>query len=164
MTDKLIYAINVLIPPRRLENRFIRITDETDTDKLKDADNYLIVKGKWKLVYNEYKTAGSLGQHIIIVPDDLKQILQQYIAFNNLNIGDYLFSLKRDKRELIAQPNFSSKISNVFKKIYGVEISNRFLRYSKATDTANLSKKEHKQLALDMGHTLNQSLSYRKHK
>ena len=67
MTDKLIYASNVLIPPRRLENRFIRITDETDTDKLKDADNYLIVKGsmKWKLVYNEYKTAGRLGQQTV---------------------------------------------------------------------------------------------------
>lgn len=168
INDKLIYAINVLIPPRRLENRLIRITDETNTDNLKDADNYLIVKGykdtKWKLVYNEYKTAGSLGQQIINVPDDLKQILEQYISTNNLNIGDYLFSLKRDKRELIAQPNFSSKISSVFKKIYDEEICNRFLRYSKATDTANLSKKEHKQLALDMGHTLNQSLSYRKHK
>jgi hypothetical protein len=166
INDKLIYAINVLIPPRRLENRFIRITDETDTDKLKTTDNYLIVNGngKWKFIYNEYKTAKNLGQHPVNVPDDLKKILHEYIAINNLNIGDYLFSLKRDKRELISQPNFSSKISNVFNKIHGLKISNRFLRYSKATDTAHLSKKEHKQLASDMGHSLNQSLSYRKHK
>jgi hypothetical protein len=94
----------------------------------------------------------------------LKKILHEYIAIHNLNIGDYLFSLKRDKRELISQPNFSSKISNVFNKIHGLKISNRFLRYSKATDTAHLSKKEHKQLASDMGHSINQSLSYRKHK
>ncbi len=87
-----------------------------------------------------------------------------YILTKHLNIGDYLFHLLRDKRELIAQPNFNSKISNVFRNIYGVENSNRFLRYSKATDTAALSKKEHKQLAADMGHSLNQSLSYRKHK
>lgn len=168
INDKLIYAINVLIPPRRLENRLIKITDETNTDNLKDTNNYLIVKGnkdtKWKLVYNEYKTAKHLGQQVINVPDDLKQILQQYIATNDLNIGDYLFSLKRDKRELIAQPNFSSKISSVFKKVHGLEISNRFLRYSKVTDTANLSKKEHQQLARDMGHSIIQSLSYRKHK
>jgi hypothetical protein len=149
-----------------LENRFIRITDETDTDKLKTTDNYLIVNGngKWKFIYNEYKTAKNLGQQPVIVPDDLKKILHEYIAINNLNIGDYLFSLKRDKRELISQPNFSSKISNVFNKIHGLKISNRFLRYSKATDTAHLSKKEHKQLASDMGHSLNQNLSYRKHK
>jgi len=164
INDKLIYAINVLIPPRRLENRLIRITDETDTDKLRDTDNYLIVKGQWKLVYNEYKTAKTFKQQIINVPDDLKQILEMYIVTKHLNIGDYLFHLLRDKRELISQPNFSTKISNVFRKIYGVEISNRFLRYSKATDTATLSKKEHKQLATDMGHSISQSLSYRKHK
>jgi hypothetical protein len=164
INDKLIYAINVLIPPRRLENRLIRITDETNTDKLRDTDNYLIVKGQWKLVYNEYKTAKTFKQQIINVPDDLKQILEMYIVTKHLNIGDYLFHLLRDKRELIAQPNFSTKISNVFRKIYGVEISNRFLRYSKATDTATLSKKEHKQLATDMGHSISQSLSYRKHK
>ena len=75
-----------------------------------DTDNDLIVKGKWKLVYNEYKTAKHLGQQVI--NDDLKEILQKYIATNDLNIGDYLFSLKRDKRELIAEPNFSSKISS----------------------------------------------------
>lgn len=164
INDKLIYAINVLIPPRRLENRLIRITDETDTEKLKTTDNYLIVNGKWKFIYNEYKTAKHLGQHPVNVPDDLKKILHEYIAINKLNIGDYLFSLKRDKRELIAQPNFSSKISDVFNKVHGLKISNRFIRYSKATDTAHLSKKEHKQLANDMGHSILQSLSYRKHK
>ena len=34
-TFKSYIIVNVLIPPRRLENIFIRITDETDTDKLK---------------------------------------------------------------------------------------------------------------------------------
>jgi phage-related protein len=47
---------------------------------------------------------------------------------------------------------------NVFKKIYGVEISNRYLRYSKANETVNMSKKQHKQLANDMGHSISQSL------
>jgi hypothetical protein len=59
-----------------------------------------------------------------------------YFLTKHLKIGDYLFHLLRDKRELIAQPNFSTKISNVFRKVYGVEISYRFLRYSKARDTA----------------------------
>ena len=43
-----------------------------------------------------------------------------------------------------SQPNFSNLISKKFSRIYGVEISNRFLRYS-ATTTAtnqNLSKRE----------------------
>ena len=84
---------------------------------MKDTDNYFIVKGKWKLVYKEYKTAKHLGKQIINVPDHLKEILQQ-----------------------LFEPNISSKISSVFKEVHGLEISNRFLRYSKATDTARKHK------------------------
>ena len=133
ITDKLIYAVNVLIPPRRLEYRFFILTDETNTNMLKDTNNYLIIKGAWRFVFNEYKTAKTLEQQVIPIPDDLKQILQEYIKTKSLNVGDYLFSLQRFNREIISQPNFSSKISKVFAKIYGVEISNRFLRYSAST-------------------------------
>ena len=166
ITDKLIYGLNVLIPPRRLEYRFVVITDEIDPDMLKDTNNYLVISGSWKFVFNEYKTAKSTAQQVIYIPDDLKQILITYIKSKKLNVGDYLFSLARDKREIISQPNFSSKISTVFAKIHGVEISNRFLRYSASTTATNqnLSKKDRQELATQMGHSLNQNLSYSKHK
>ena len=166
ISDKLIYAVNVLIPPRRLEYRFVVLTDETNKDMLKDTNNYLIIRGAWRFVFNEYKTAGTMEQQVVSIPDDLKEILLAYIKTKKLNIGDYLFSLERDKREIISQPNFSSKISKVFAKIHGVEISNRYLRYSASTTATNqnLSKKERQQLANDMGHSLNQNLSYSKHK
>ena len=166
ITHKLIYALNVLIPARRLEYRFVVLTDETDAKMLQDTNNYLIIRGKWRFIFNEYKTAKSFGQQDIPIPDDLKQILLAYIKSQKLNLGDLLFSLKRDKREEISEPNFSSLISKVFAKIYGVEISNRFLRYSAATTATNqnLSKKDRQQLASDMGHSLTQNLSYSKHK
>ena len=166
ITDKLIYALNVLIPPRRLEYRFVVLTDETDAQMLQDTNNYLIIRGKWRFVFNEYKTAKYIGQQDILIPDDLKQILISYIKAKNLNVGDLLFSLQRDKREEISQPNFSSLISRVFSKIYGIDISNRFLRYSASTtaNNQNLSKNDRQQLANAMGHSLSQNLSYSKHK
>jgi len=166
ISDKLIYAVNVLIPPRRLEYRFVVLTDETDKEMLKDTNNYLVIRGRWRFIFNEYKTAQFLGQQEISIPDDLKQILLEYIKAKKLNVGDLLFSLQRDKREEISQPNFSGLISKVFAKVYGVEISNRFLRYSAATTASNqnLSKKDRQQLANDMGHSLSQNLSYSKHK
>ena len=166
ITDKLIYALNTLIPPRRLEYRFVVITDETDPDMLKDTNNYLVIRGKWRFVFNEYKTAKSLEQQVVPIPDDLKEILLSYIKSKKLSIGDYLFHLDRSKKEIISQPNFSKKISKVFEKVYGTEISNRYLRYSASTTASNqnLSKKERQQLAHDMGHSLNQNLSYSKHK
>ena len=166
ITDKLIYALNVLIPPRRLEYRFVVLTDETNAQMLQDTNNYLIIKGKWRFIFNEYKTAKFMGQQDILIPDDLKQILISYIKAKKLNVGDLLFSLQRDKREEISQPNFSSLISRVFAKIYGVEISNRFLRYSASTtaNNQNLSKNDRQQLANAMGHSLSQNMSYSKHK
>jgi hypothetical protein len=166
ITDKLIYALNTLIPPRRLEYRFVVITDEIDPNMLRDTNNYLVIRGKWRFVFNEYKTAKSLEQQVVSIPDDLKEILLSYIKSKKLSIGDYLFHLKRSKKEIISQSNFSKKISKVFEKVYGTEISNRYLRYSASTtaNNQNLSKKERQQLAYDMGHSLNQNLSYSKHK
>ncbi len=57
LDDKLIYALYVLFPARRLEWRLVKLTKETDLDKLKDNDNYLILNAKNKeVVFNEYKT------------------------------------------------------------------------------------------------------------
>ena len=47
ITDKLIYGLNTLIAPRRLENRFVVITDEIDPYMLMDTNNYSVIRGKW---------------------------------------------------------------------------------------------------------------------
>ena len=53
---------------------------------LQDTNNYLIIRGKWRFIFNEYKTAQSLGQQEVLVPDDLKQILLDYIKAKKLNV------------------------------------------------------------------------------
>ena len=73
ITDKSIYALNTLMPPRRLEYRFVVLTDETNPQMLQDTYNYLIIRSKWNFIFNEYKTAQSLGQQEVLIPDDLKQ-------------------------------------------------------------------------------------------
>ena len=40
---------------------------------LQDTYNYLIIRSKWNFIFNEYKTAQSLGQQEVLIPDDLKQ-------------------------------------------------------------------------------------------
>ena len=101
ITDKTFYAVNVLKPPHRLEYRFVILTDETNAKMLQDTNNYLIIKGKWRFLFNEYKTASFSGQQDISIPDDLKQILLAYIKTKKLNLGDLLFLLQIDKREEI---------------------------------------------------------------
>ena len=90
--------------------------------------------------------------------------MNEYISENQLNIDDYLFPLGRDKREVISQPNFSSKVSNVFKKIYNRAITIRHLRMSWASylHKQNPSVKQINELANIMAHSPQENLKYKK--
>ncbi len=163
--DKLIYALYTLFPARRLEWRLVKLTDETNLDKLDNNINYLILKPKGKvIVFNEYKTKKKYKQQIFDIPKDLNMIMNEYISEYQLNINDYLFPLGRDKREVIRQPNFSSKVSNVFKKIYNRAITIRHLRMSWASNLhkKNPSLKQINELANTMAHSPEENLKYKK--
>ena len=155
----------MLFPARRLEWRLVKLTKETDLDKLKDNDNYLILNAKNKVVvFNEYKTKRKYKQQHFDIPKDLNKILDEYINQNGLNAGDYLFFLNRDKREVLNQSNFSSKVSNVFKKIYNRAITIRHLRMSWASNlhNQNPSVKQINELAYKMAHSPEENLKYKK--
>ena len=61
-------------------------------------------------------------------------MVKEYLTVNDINIGDYVFGLKRNKKEYISQGNFSTKIKNVFNKLYDANITNRWIRTAYATE------------------------------
>lgn len=132
INDKLIFGLYTLFPARRLEWRNVKITTETDVNKLNNDDtNFLIISvNPFKVIFNDYKTSTTYGQQVFNIPNELSSIISKYININKLSDGDYLFYLSRDKREIISEPNFSKKVSNVFYKVYNIPISIRFLRMS----------------------------------
>ena len=168
INDVLIYALYTLQPPRRLEYRLTRITTETDKTKLEGNDNYLIVSTTpKKFIFNNYKTSKTYKQQEINVEDDvLNSIINKYIYSNELKYNDYLLSLNRNKEEIISQPNFSSKVSNVFKAIYGISISIRFLRMSWSSNfmEKNPSVKEVEDMAYKLAHSEQEFRLYDKKK
>ena len=165
INDKLIYGLYTLFPARRLEWRLVKLTNETDVEKLNDNFNYLIIKPNSKVVvFNEYKTKKKYKQQTFNIPKDLDKIFNEYISENQLKINDYLFPLGRDKREIIRQSNFSSKVSNVFKKIYNRAITIRHLRMSWASNLhkQNPSVRQINELATTMAHSPEENLKYKK--
>lgn len=161
--DILIYALYTLFPSRRLDYRNMKITYETNKDKLNDI-NYLIIDSPKRFIFNDYKTYKKYGKQDFIIDSDLDKIINRYINAKKLKNGDYLFSLERDKNEILSQPNFTNKIINVFKKIYNVPISVRFIRMSWASSlyNTNMSMKDIKDIAFKMSHSLNESRLYNK--
>ena len=110
--DVLIYALYTLQPARRLDYIYVKITTETDINKLNDPSaNYLMISSHpHKFVFNNYKTYKKYGQQVLPVQDkDLDNIIDHYINEKNLRNGDYLFSLLRNKREMIQESIFSKK-------------------------------------------------------
>ncbi len=68
-----------------------------------------------KVIFNNYKTDIKYGQQVLKLTDpELNKIIDTYITTRKLKEGDYLFSLKTDKRRPRSQPNFSKMIEEVF--------------------------------------------------
>ena len=162
--DILIYALYLLFPARRLDYRNMLITSETDINKLNDI-NFLIRDGnKKKFVFNDYKTYKTYKKQVFDVPESLSKIINKYMTIKGLKDGDFLISLERNKREIISEGNFSTKISNIFNKIYNIPISIRFLRMSWASSlySKNPTTKEIKEIAFKMAHSPLESSLYKK--
>lgn len=164
--DRLIYALYSLFPARRLEWRLTKVILDETTNINDIQYNYLILKnGKYEIIFNNYKTATTYGKQIFKIDDnELTNILNDYILNTKLLNNDFLFSLKNNKNKVISQSNFSHLISNVFKKVYNIPISIRFLRMSHITYLLNKnpSIKEMELLAYKMGHSKEEQGLYKK--
>lgn len=131
INDAIIYAFSVSFL-RRLEIRLLKLAyDENDEDNqlIIDIDGY-----PTKVIFNKYKTATTYKKQIVDIPPEIIPIVMRYIAIKNIEVGDYLFALKKNKNEPISQPNFSIKIKTVFNKLYNANITNRWIRMSYATE------------------------------
>ena len=159
----MIYGLYTLFPARRLDYKNMKLTTETNVDMLNDI-NYLILSNPKQFVFNAYKTDKTYGKQVFEVPEDLDKVFNQYITAKKLKIGDFLFSLLRNKKEPIAESNFSAKVKGVFEKVYGVPITIRFVRMSWATDlyASNPTQTKVKEITFKMAHSPAESALYKK--
>lgn len=161
--DKLLFAVYTLMPARRLDWRLVKLTYNLRPKE--DDDNYLVLNSPKKVVFNNYKTKAAYGQQTFEITDPfLNDLIDQQIKARKLQAGNYLFAKQRDLREEIDGSIFSTKVSNVFKKVYGFPISVRFLRMSHASNflKTNRSVKEMKEHAYAMAHSVEEQQLYKK--
>ena len=156
--EKVIYAIYMLIPPRRLEYINMYITTNSNT-KLDDDKNYLVLTKRFpsNFVFNDYKTSDTYGSQNIVIPTELRKIIYDYISSNKLKSGDKFIGLNYNQ--------FIKLTKDTFKKVYDVDgITKRWLRMSFATHIATLNISNNDKLALVelSGHSVRQSSKYRK--
>ena len=125
----------VFIPPRRsLDYCAMKIKNIN-----RDEDNYI---DKNKFVFNQYKTAKTYGKQELAIPQQLKNILNRWIAIND---GDYLL---RDKNN---NPMNSVKLNQYMNRIFGgKKIAINAMRHTYLTDKYKETSENSKKLASDM--------------
>ena len=163
--DKLIYALYTLFPARRLDWRNVKIT--TQNDVTDNTNNYLVVNPDpdvpMLVIFNIYKTQKTYGKQTFKIEDnDLKEIIKNYISENQIQNGDYLFFLRKKKEIPLSESYFSLKVSEVFKAIYGISISVRFIRisWSNYINSHPISFNEKQKYIQKMAHSYNESQRY----
>jgi hypothetical protein len=166
ITDKLIFALYTLIPPRRLEYASVIITENADVDALNDA-NYLVIDTenakKTCLVFHEYKTKTAFDKQILTeLPENLLTIIYAYLASHNKVAGDFLFLNARGGP--LKNSSFGDRVTKIFTKVYKTHITLRFIRMSYSTymNSLGLTNNQIKKRADIMAHSVKTNSRYKK--
>lgn len=96
--------------------------------------NYVLLSGETpkEIIMNNYKTKQTYGSVRFPIPDNVRDILKQYItAFNKTN-GDFL--ILNTKQEPYLIQTFSNLLSNATEKILGKTMTPNLIRRIKITD------------------------------
>lgn len=152
--DHLVLSLYTYIPPRRLSD-FVLMKIISSQNKITDMHFNYYVYSSNMFIFNVYKTHNAYAQQIIIIPKELKQIVDDYIKKKNLTENSLLLGLKNYQNlHVILVKNVGTGIDNI--------------RHSFVNDKYKTYKiPENKMLedtAIAMGHSLQTHLRYRKFK
>ena len=156
--EKMVYALYTFIPPRRLEYSNMIIDTISGKHKQNKDNNFLIMKKKipYMFVFQDYKTSRAYGKQEIIIPQNLSNVILDYLKHYKKKTGDAFIDVSAN--------NFGKQVKKVFAKVYGKDISLRWVRISYATyiQSLNISNNEKNEMILNMAHGPSQSVKYKK--
>ena len=145
-----LYSMLVRIPTRNDFSDLLYIS-QTQYKKLKDEEkaenNYLVnERNNMKIILNVYKTAKKYGENVIVIPADLKKILNSYIKIMDFKINDNLFPLSRNA--------LTQLLTKTSERYLGKKISTTAIRKSYLSSKYSGLKKEMEADALLMGNSV----------
>ena len=159
--DKLLMTL-ILTYPRRLADWY-RMKVKTSSSKLNNINDNYLVTNKYrvpiKFIFNRQKTSQYEDVNKDI-PKTLYKSIYDYLTIFEPKEGDLLFPNKSGA--MYKAPDFSNKISNLFKDITGKRITNNLWRHIYITkfgsDKSTLNQK--KALSGAMGHSIKTQMEY----
>lgn len=122
-----ILSLYYLIAPRRNKDYgYMKYVNNYQNDY---SDDYNYYDGT-KFYFNNYKTRGKYNKQVVDVPIELKNILDDYIKYNNINNEDFILTNTKSNKPLIGNNN----ITTILNRIFGDKIGSSALRRSYLTN------------------------------
>lgn len=140
----LIVSFYVLLPPRRLEYRYLQYYSK-EPKQIEKGKCYLISsRQKTSIRLNEFKTrerkqSSFLPMFNKDLPKDLTTLIKQYVKKAKLKEGDYLFV--NDKGDMYDDTAFSRQVQSAFQKVSGYKVGANDLRHLYITYVVDNIKK-----------------------
>jgi hypothetical protein len=157
LQNYVIASILTYIPPRRcLDYCLMGIDDEDPT-----IENCLVrTDGPWFFVFNRFKTCKKYGPQTVEVPEKLKPVLREWLKICK---SKYLCHISQSNLAGFRPDQFSRRIASIFnQKGFGVNL----LRHAYVSDNL-LSQMpflhELREEAYKLGHSMNETVLYKKH-
>lgn len=139
----------IFFPPRRALD-WCEMRNKGDINK--ETDNYI---DKGKFIFNKYKTSKTYGQQELLIPVQVKNILNRWVALNNT---DYLL------HDTNGNPLNSVKLNQRINAIFGgKKVSVNNFRHTYLTDKYKQTSEETRKLQqdmADMGSSLSMATTY----
>lgn len=146
LTKLLLIGLYTLQPPARIGNYLNMEIRKGDGKKLSNDKNYLMLKdGKYKFIFNKYKTSKHLGKVELPVTDPLlTKLITKHIEDKKGRVPIFLN---------LTQSQVTQFLNSISKKILGVPVSVNVFRHSFLSDfmKRNPSIKEKKEIASIVG-------------
>lgn len=152
LKEHLLLSLYTYIPPRRIKD-YLLLKFVNNIGDITDSTSNYYVSNENKFYFNSYKTVKKFKQQIKDCPNELHDIIFNYVKNIGVNNGDLLLGI-----------HDYHQINYMLKKLVGCSVNN--IRHSFVNGVYcnyNLPTSEHmEKLANDMSHDLTTHLRYRK--
>lgn len=150
-----ILCVQTYLPPRRLQDLVLAVYHRKPSRVNNPKTNYLIINPtRTYVVYNHYKTAKFKGSQRFFYPDELRNIVSEYIKRNDIFDGASLFGK--------TEHAIGKFLTASFEKHTGKEVTQNILRHSFISnfEATKPTLRKRKKISGQMGHSVLLQLEY----
>lgn len=154
--EYLLLSLYTMIPPRRNADYSNMVVVYDEPDVLDMTKNYYVTSSQ-EFIFNKFKTAKVYGSQRISVPNQLADVLDNFILNHLLNRENEFILLTNNKGKRI---NSANGITRILNKVFNKKIASTALRHIFINERFSDILDDRKKIANEMAHSVSMQNQY----